>query len=102
MKITKKVISILLPFVLLIAVTGCMKERSSENVILTYLQETYNETFEVETFKERSTIFKNMYGADKVIVHPKGKPEYVFLAGEDRDMKGNTTIPMCCQNGQLN
>ncbi|MFB3164903.1 hypothetical protein ABLO26_26445 [Neobacillus sp. 179-J 1A1 HS] len=88
MKITKKVQSILLPFVLLIGVTGCMNEKSSENAILTYLEETYNETFEVETFKEGSTIFKNMYGADKVIVHPKGKPEHVFLAGEDRDHEG--------------
>ncbi|MFB3170817.1 hypothetical protein P5G62_027395 [Neobacillus sp. 179-C4.2 HS] len=88
MKITKKVRSILLPFVLLIGVTGCMNEKSSENAILTYLEETYNETFEVETFNEGSTIFKNMYGADKVIVHPKGKPEHVFLAGEDRDHEG--------------
>ncbi|MFJ5762917.1 hypothetical protein ACIQAA_28125 [Neobacillus sp. NPDC093182] len=88
MKITKKVRSILLPFVLLIGVTGCMNEKSSENAILTYLEETYHETFEVETFKEGSTIFKNMYGADKVIVHPKGKPEHVFLAGEDRDHEG--------------
>ncbi|MFP7299904.1 hypothetical protein [Neobacillus niacini] len=88
MKITKKVRSILLPFVLLIGVTGCMKENSSENGILTYLEETYNETFEVETFKEGSTIFKSMYGADKVIVHPKGKPEHVFVAGEDRDHEG--------------
>lgn len=88
MNITKKVQSILLPFVLLIGVTGCMNEKSSENTILTYLEETYNETFEVETFKEGSTIFKNMYGADKVIVHPEGKPEHVFLAGEDRDHEG--------------
>ena len=88
MNITKKVISFLLPFVLLIAVTGCMNEKSSENGILTYLEETYNDTFEVETIKEGSTIFKNMYGADKVIVHPKGKPEHVFIAGEDRDHEG--------------
>lgn len=65
-----------------------MNEKSSENGILTYLKETYNETFEVEAFKEGSSIFKNMYGADKVIVHPKGKPEHVFLAGEDRDHEG--------------
>jgi hypothetical protein len=65
-----------------------MNEKSSENKILTHLEKTYDETFEVETFKEGSTLFKNMYGSDKVIVHPKDKPEHVFLAGEKRDHEG--------------
>jgi hypothetical protein len=86
MKITKKVQSILLALVLLIGVTGCMK--SSEDKIITHLEKTYDEKFEVEVFNEGSTFFKNMYGADEVIVHPNGKPEHVFLAGEDRDHEG--------------
>ncbi|MFS0779901.1 hypothetical protein ABC255_28460 [Neobacillus sp. 3P2-tot-E-2] len=88
MKITKKVQSILLPFVLLIGVTGCMNGKSSEDKILSYLEETYKESFEVEVFNEGSTMLKNMYGGDDMIVHPKGKPEHVFLAGEDRDHEG--------------
>ena len=62
--------------------------KSSEDKIITHLEKTYDEKFEVEIFKEGSTFFKNMYGADKMIVHPKDKPEYVFLAGEDRDHAG--------------
>jgi hypothetical protein len=84
----KRVLSILLPFILLLGGTGCMNEKSSENEILTHLEKTYDEKFELETFKEGSTIFKNMYGADKVVVHPKDKPEHVFLAGEKRDHAG--------------
>lgn len=62
-----------------------MNEKSSEDKIVNYLEKTYDETFEVETFKEGHSIFKNMYGSDKVVVHPKGEPEHVFLAGEKRD-----------------
>lgn len=64
-----------------------MNENASADKIVTHLEKTYGETFEVETFKEGNSIFKNMYGADKVIVHPKGEPEHVFLAGEKRDHK---------------
>ncbi len=73
---------------LLIGMTGCMSESSSQEAILTYLEEKYDEKFEVEAFKEGSDTFKQMYGADKIIVHPEGKPEHVFLAGEDRDHEG--------------
>ncbi|WP_222599449.1 hypothetical protein [Aquibacillus kalidii] len=71
-----------------IGVTGCMSKASSQEAILAYLEEKYDEKFEVEAFKEGSEAFKQMYGADKVIVHPEGKPEHVFLAGEDRDHEG--------------
>ncbi len=73
---------------LVLGVTGCMSEVSSQEAILTYLEEKYDEKFEVEAFKEGSDTFKQMYGADKVIVHPEGKLEHVFLAGEDRDHEG--------------
>jgi hypothetical protein len=66
-----------------------MNGKSSEDKILSYLEETYKESFEVEVFNEGSTMLKNMYGGDDMIVHPKGKPEHVFLAGEDRDREGN-------------
>ncbi len=62
-----------------------MSEKASEEAIVNHLEETYGEKFEVETFKEGHSIFKNMYGDDKVIVHPEGKPEQVFLAGTKRD-----------------
>ncbi|WP_223592680.1 hypothetical protein [Neobacillus bataviensis] len=65
-----------------------MKKNTPENEIINYLEKTYDETFEVENVKEGSPIFKSMYGSDKVIVHPEGKPENVFLAGEKRDHEG--------------
>lgn len=70
MNTKKRVLSILLPLILLLGGTGCKK--SSEDKIIAHLEKTYNEEFEVETFNEGSTFFKNMYGADQVIVHPKG------------------------------
>ncbi|WP_186580067.1 hypothetical protein [Aquibacillus kalidii] len=81
-------IFIVIVLMLLIGMTGCMSESSSQEAILTYLEEKYDEKFEVEAFKEGSDTFKQMYGADKIIVHPEGKPEHVFLAGEDRDHEG--------------
>ncbi|WP_186580069.1 hypothetical protein [Aquibacillus kalidii] len=84
----KRTIFILILLILLMGVTGCMSEVSSQEAILTYLEEKYDEKFEVEAFKEGSDAFKQMYGADKVIVHPEGKPEHVFLAGEYREHDG--------------
>ncbi len=62
-----------------------MNEKASEETIVKHLEDTYGGKFEVETSKQGNSIFKNMYGDDKVIVHPEGKPEHVFLAGIKRD-----------------
>ncbi|THE12421.1 hypothetical protein E1I69_11185 [Bacillus timonensis] len=60
---------------------------STEEKIVKHLEEKYKEEFELESKKEGSEIFANMYGGDKALVYPEGKPELVFLAGEDRDNK---------------
>jgi hypothetical protein len=64
---------------------GCM---SSESKVMEHLEKKYNEKFEVETTKEGSVIFPDMYGKDKVMAHPEGNPELVFLAGESRNEEG--------------
>ncbi|WP_226679103.1 hypothetical protein [Mesobacillus jeotgali] len=64
---------------------GCM---SSESKVMEHLEEKYGEKFEVESTKEGSVIFPDMYGKDKVIAHQEGKPELVFLAGESRNEDG--------------
>lgn len=43
-----------------------------------------------------------MYGADKVVVHSKNKPDHVFLAGEKRNYEGKYYDTYVCLNGQLN
>ncbi|GHH98743.1 hypothetical protein [Neobacillus kokaensis] len=88
MKLKKRMAAILLPIMLVLGGTGCMNEKSPETAIVDYLEKTYHEKFEVEKFKKGSTFLKKMYGSDKIIAHPKGKPEYVFLAGEDRNHEG--------------
>ncbi|MBT2678667.1 hypothetical protein J7E38_06600 [Bacillus sp. ISL-35] len=60
---------------------GCM---SSESKVMEHLEEKYGEKFEIESIKEGSVIFPEMYGKDKVIAFPDGKSELVFLAGESR------------------
>lgn len=89
MRLKKRVALFLLLFILIIGGTGCMSSSSAgtEEKIVSHLEEKYNEEFEVESLKEGSEIFANLYGGDKALVHPKGKPELVFLAGEDRDNK---------------
>jgi hypothetical protein len=64
---------------------GCM---SSESKVVDHLEKVYAEEFEVESTKEGSDIFPEMYGKDKVIAHPEGKPELVFIAGESRNEAG--------------
>ncbi|WP_186580075.1 hypothetical protein [Aquibacillus kalidii] len=65
-----------------------MSKASSQEAILTYLEEKYDERFEVEAFDEGNEALKQMYGGDELIAHPEGNPEHVFLAGEDRDHEG--------------
>ncbi|WP_415813615.1 hypothetical protein [Mesobacillus thioparans] len=79
---------IMLTAVILFAVMGGAGCMSSESKVMEHLEEKYNEKFEVESTKEGSVIFPEMYGKDKVMAHPKGKPEFVFLAGESRNEDG--------------
>ncbi|WP_417898823.1 hypothetical protein ABN702_22585 [Bacillus haimaensis] len=75
-----------LPIMLLLLwVAGCS---SSEDRILSHLESTYNEEFEIEHVDEGSWLFPEMYGRDKAIVHPKGNEELVFLSGEYRNNEG--------------
>jgi len=91
MRLQKRVVLFLLLFILIIGGTGCMSSSnaSTEDKIITHLEEKYKEEFTLESKKEGSEMFANMYGGDKALVHPEGKPELVFLAGEDRDNKEN-------------
>jgi hypothetical protein len=88
-----KAIVLFLFMISLIGVTGCM---NAENKILSHVESTYNEEFEVENVKKGSIIFSEMYGKDKAIVYPKGNNELVFLAGEYRNNEGeyyDTYVP---------
>ncbi|WLR55345.1 hypothetical protein LC048_24300 [Mesobacillus subterraneus] len=60
---------------------------SSESKVLAKLEEKYTQKFTVEGVKEGSKIFTQMYGKDKLTVHPEGNPDMVFLAQEDTDDK---------------
>ncbi|RSD27097.1 hypothetical protein [Mesobacillus subterraneus] len=78
--------------IMLIAATlfvtmGCAGCMSSESKVLAKLEEKYNQKFTVEGVKEGSKIFAQMYGKDRLTVHPEGNPEVVFLAQEDKDDK---------------
>ncbi|GHH98744.1 hypothetical protein [Neobacillus kokaensis] len=84
----KRTLLIFVLCILAIGTTGCSFGEPPEKAITDYLEQTYREKFEVEVYEKGSTFLKNMYGSDKIIVHPKGKPEYVFVAGEDRDHEG--------------
>jgi hypothetical protein len=68
-----------------IGVSGCM---NAENKILSHVEKTYNEEFEVEHVEKGSILFSEMYGKDKAIIHPKGNKDLVFLAGEYRSSDG--------------
>lgn len=61
---------------------------NAENKLLSHVESTYDEEFEIENVKKGSIVFPEMYGKDKAIVHPKGNEELVFLAGEYRDNDG--------------
>lgn len=57
------------------------------NDMLNYLKIKYGETFEVEKYEEGSVLFPELYGADKLLVHPVNNfqlPFYVFS-----NIKGN-------------
>lgn len=64
--------------------SGCI---SSESKVLEKLEEKYDQKFSIEGVKEGSKMFWQMYGKDKLTVHPEGNPEVVFLAQEDSDNK---------------
>ncbi|MGM0838648.1 MAG: hypothetical protein ACQEV7_21140 [Bacillota bacterium] len=80
-----KILSLMPIILLFLWVAGCS---SSEDRILSHLEGSYNEEFEIEHVDEGSWLFPEMYGRDKAIVHPKGNEELVFLSGEYRDSKG--------------
>ncbi|EKN71481.1 hypothetical protein BABA_01230 [Neobacillus bataviensis LMG 21833] len=57
---------------------------NSEGKIVNYLEDKYGEKFVVEHKKEGSFLFPEMYGKDKLFVHPEKKPELLFEAGQSR------------------
>ncbi len=61
---------------------------SSEGKVLAKLEEKYNQKFTVEGVKEGSKIFAQMYGKDRLTVHPEGNKELVFLAQEVKAEQG--------------
>lgn len=85
MRITKKLVLLLVVVLLIVGVVGCM---NTEEKVLNYLEEKYNEKFEIEGVKEGSAFFSQMYGGDKVTVNLKENPEIVFLVEEDSEEKG--------------
>jgi hypothetical protein len=81
-----KTVLLILFIISSVVVSGCM---NAENKILSYVEKTYNEEFEVEHVEKGSILFSGMYGKDKAIIHPKGNKDLVFLAGEYRNNEGN-------------
>ncbi|MCM3664678.1 hypothetical protein M3204_09700 [Mesobacillus subterraneus] len=65
---------------------GCM---SSESKVLAKLEEKYNQKFSIEGVKEGSKAFAQMYGKDRLTVHPEGNKELVFLAQEVKAAEGD-------------
>ncbi|MFK9090275.1 hypothetical protein ACJEBI_02100 [Bacillus salipaludis] len=93
MKTNKRIIMIILLILLVIGGTGCM---NSEGKILNNIEDKYGEKFVVEGKKEGSVLFPEMYGKDKIFVHPEGKPELIFEAGQSDSQDGkhyDTYIP---------
>ncbi|MDR4889951.1 hypothetical protein RGU12_20865 [Fredinandcohnia sp. QZ13] len=58
---------------------------STEEKIVKHLEEKYKEEFELESKKEGSEIFANMYGKDRFILYPKGDNQTVFIGREKTD-----------------
>jgi len=70
--------------ILIIGGTGCM---NSGDQVVQYVEEKYNQEFEVETVKEGSKFLADLYGKDKVVLHPKGNADIVFVAQEHSKKK---------------
>jgi hypothetical protein len=85
MRLTKKLVLLLITVLLVVGEAGCM---STEDKVLTYLEDKYNQKFEIEGVKKGSKFFSQMYGGDKVTVHLKNNPEIVFLVEEDSKKNG--------------
>jgi hypothetical protein len=85
MRLTRKLVLLLVSILLVIGEAGCM---STEDKVLTYLEDKYNQKFEIEGVKKGSKFFSQMYGGDKVTVHLKNNPEIVFLVEEDSEENG--------------
>jgi len=84
MRLQKRVVLFLLLFILIIGGTGCMSSSnaSTEEKAIQYLEEKYDKEFEVMFAKEGSKLFQDLYGGDKVVVHPKDDSEAIFLVEE--------------------
>jgi hypothetical protein len=83
----QKVLLVILSVLMIAGGTGCMKEDADQSV-LTYLEDKYNQEFEIEKMKEGSVLFPELYGKDVATVHPKGNRDVVFLASEDTTKEG--------------
>jgi hypothetical protein len=85
MSVFKKSILFLLFILISLTGAGCM---NSEEKVLNYLEEKYNQEFEIEGYDKGSLFFSQMYGGDTATVHLKENPEIVFLVEEDSDDNG--------------
>ncbi|MFS0864999.1 hypothetical protein [Fredinandcohnia sp. 179-A 10B2 NHS] len=57
----------------------------TEEKAIQYLEKKYDQEFEVMYSKEGSKLFQDLYGGDKVVVHPKGEENVVFVVEEYND-----------------
>jgi hypothetical protein len=77
----KSIFHVLAFTLIVVAVTGCIVERKSNDTasrMLPYLKEKYGESFEEEAFEEGSTLFPEMYGGDKMMAHPAENNQIPF------------------------
>ncbi|MCM3668158.1 hypothetical protein M3181_03970 [Mesobacillus maritimus] len=92
----KRVLLILLLLMIGIGGTGCMNAGNDSNFeerALAYIEDKYDREFEKEWVKVGSDVFANLYGEEKLTVHPKENPEVVFTIQKDGQDFVETYIP---------
>ncbi|MFB9277178.1 hypothetical protein [Cohnella cellulosilytica] len=83
---------------MMLGVTGCMftSEKQMTKRMFDYLEEKYGGTYEKEIFEKGSTLFPDMYGGAKMMMHPVGQPDlpfYVFKGTSSEEF--NDDYPLC-------
>ena len=91
MKIGLKPIAwLFVSILMMLGVTGCMftSEKQMTKRMFDYLEEKYGGTYEKEFYEKGSTLFPDMYGGAKMMVHPVGQPDLPFYVFKSRKSEG--------------
>ncbi|MDQ0194715.1 hypothetical protein [Paenibacillus wynnii] len=66
----------------MLGVTGCVGKDQKVQKMISYVEDKYGQSFEVEQLDKGSTFFAELYGGDKLLVHPKGQVKEPFFVFE--------------------